>query len=144
MYIIFCNKCTFKIIEGHLSLRFLAEGRRNTQRVLVLILPSTLHILYIYIYIYIYMLINIGLGHFGWEILPRPMGPGPWAHAAAAWAQGPGALLLHGPGSVGPGKISLPRSPRPILINVLYIHILFPILIPHSSFPILIPVYFLY
>ena len=40
----FSNKCTFKIVEGHFSPRFLAEGRRDTQRVLVLILPTTLYI----------------------------------------------------------------------------------------------------
>ena len=55
------------------------------------------------------------------QILPRPMGPwahaaaGPWvpgpgAHAAAAWAQGPGQDL--------PGKISQPRCPRPILVDM--------------------------
>ena len=45
------------------------------------------------------VLINIGLGHLGWEILPGPMGPGPWAHAADAWAPGPG---IQGPAAAGP------------------------------------------
>ena len=62
------------------------------------------------------MLINIGLGHLGWEILPGPMGPGPWALAAGAWAPGPGtqgpaAAWAHGPRPMGPGKISQARSP---------------------------------
>ena len=55
------------MLEGHFSPRFLAEGRRDTQRVLVLILPTTL---YIY-YTFIYMVIDIGIGQLGWEILPR-------------------------------------------------------------------------
>ena len=59
---------------------------------------------------YIYILINIGPGHLGWEILPGRSCPGPWvpgpgAHAAAAWAHGPGPI---------PGKISQARSPAKV------------------------------
>ena len=61
------------------------------------------------------MLINIGLGHLGWEILPGRSCLGPWARAHGPMqqqhgprAQGPRALLLHGPGPLGPCG---PRGP---------------------------------
>ena len=76
----FCPTHTLKTLEGHLSPPFLAEGRRDPQRVLVLILITT-HMLYIYIYV----LTNIGLVHLGWEILPGPI----WA----GWA-GPDPIFL--------------------------------------------------
>ena len=38
------NKCTFKFIEGHFPPRFLAEGSRDTQRVIVLMPPYTYNI----------------------------------------------------------------------------------------------------
>ena len=39
-YVIFNTKCTFKFLEGHFLPGFLAEGRRDTQRVFVL-MPET-------------------------------------------------------------------------------------------------------
>ena len=67
-----------------------------------------LHILYIYM---IYMLVNIGLGHLSWEILPGRSCLGPWARAHGPMQQQLGPRM-------GPGKISQPRCPRPILINI--------------------------
>ena len=97
------QKHTFNILEDYFSPRFLAEGRRDTQRVLFLILPATLYIYYTFhLYIYIYILINIGLGHLGWEILP-----------------GRSCLGPYGPRQDLPGKISQPRCPSPIFITTL-------------------------